>query len=83
MECHFLGQIRALDIVPTLNSVDPVLASLDIERTVTFYCSRLGFARGYVSSLAFGVSSHVTRFKSIFGRVPTRILRRTPAVVFT
>jgi catechol 2,3-dioxygenase-like lactoylglutathione lyase family enzyme len=41
--------------VPTLNSADPVLASLDIERTVTFYCSRLGFARVYVEPGVWGI----------------------------
>jgi catechol 2,3-dioxygenase-like lactoylglutathione lyase family enzyme len=42
-------------IAPTLNSVAPVLASLDIERSVTFYCSRLGFARVYVEPGVWGI----------------------------
>jgi hypothetical protein len=41
--------------VPTLNSAAPVLASLDIERTVSFYCSRLGFTRVYVDPGVWGI----------------------------
>ena len=41
--------------MPTLNSAAPVLASLDIERSVTFYCTKLGFTRVYVEPLAWGI----------------------------
>jgi catechol 2,3-dioxygenase-like lactoylglutathione lyase family enzyme len=43
--------------VPNLISAAPVLASLDIERTVAFYCSRLGFARVYVDPGVWGIVS--------------------------
>ena len=43
--------------VPCLNSAAPVLASLDIERTVTFYCTRLGFARVHVDPGVWGIVS--------------------------
>ncbi len=42
-------------MAPTLISAAPVLASLDIERTVAFYCSSLGFARVYVEPGAWGI----------------------------
>jgi catechol 2,3-dioxygenase-like lactoylglutathione lyase family enzyme len=45
----------ATAIAPTLNSAAPVLASLDIERTVTFYCVRLGFTRVYVDPGVWGI----------------------------
>ena len=32
-----------------------MLASLDIERTVTFYCTRLGFTRVYVDPGIWGI----------------------------
>ncbi len=38
-------------------SASPVLASLDIERTVSFYCSRLGFTRVYAESGVWGIVS--------------------------
>ena len=41
--------------MPTFNSAAPVLASLDIERTVSFYCSRLGFTRVYVDPGVWGI----------------------------
>ena len=41
--------------MPTLDSVAPVLASLDIERTVSFYCSCLGFTRVYVDPGVWGI----------------------------
>src|SRR5690242_9423066 len=40
-----------------LQSAAPVLASLDIERTVTFYCTRLGFSRVYVEPARWGIVS--------------------------
>jgi hypothetical protein len=42
---------------PSPNSVAPVLASLDIERTVTFYCLCLGFSRVYVEQGVWGIVS--------------------------
>ena len=42
---------------PSLNRAAPVLASLDIERTVSFYCSKLGFARVYVEPGGWGIVS--------------------------
>jgi catechol 2,3-dioxygenase-like lactoylglutathione lyase family enzyme len=41
--------------VTILKSAAPVLASLDIERTVSFYCSRLGFTQVYVESGVWGI----------------------------
>ena len=38
-------------------SATPVLASLDIERSVEFYCSRLGFARVHVQPGTYGIVS--------------------------
>ena len=38
-----------------LTSASPVLASLDIERTVAFYCSKLGFEKVHVQQDAWGV----------------------------
>src|SRR2546427_12356997 len=35
----------------------PVLASLDIEQSVSFFCSRLGFTRVYVEPGAWGIVS--------------------------
>ncbi len=43
--------------MPTLQSASPVLASLDIERTVAFYCSQLGFSRVYVEAGVWGIVS--------------------------
>ena len=43
--------------MPSLESTSPVLASLDIERTVNFYCSRLGFTRVYAESGVWGIVS--------------------------
>lgn len=42
---------------PTLKWAAPVLASLDIERTISFYCSRLGFTRVYAESGVWGIVS--------------------------
>jgi catechol 2,3-dioxygenase-like lactoylglutathione lyase family enzyme len=41
--------------MPILRSAAPILASLDIERTVSFYCSSLGFSRVYVEPGAWGI----------------------------
>ncbi|MFO1315631.1 MAG: VOC family protein [Burkholderiales bacterium] len=41
--------------MPTLLSVAPVLASLNIERTITFYCARLGFSRVYLDPGVWGI----------------------------
>jgi len=43
--------------LPTLDGCSPVLTSLDIERTVAFYCSRLGFARVYAEPGVWGIVS--------------------------
>jgi catechol 2,3-dioxygenase-like lactoylglutathione lyase family enzyme len=43
--------------MPTLDRAAPILASLDIERTVTFYCSRLGFSEVYVDPGVWGIVS--------------------------
>jgi catechol 2,3-dioxygenase-like lactoylglutathione lyase family enzyme len=51
---------RTEQSVPILNSAAPVLASLDIERTVTFYCSRLGFTRVYVEPGTWGIVARDT-----------------------
>jgi catechol 2,3-dioxygenase-like lactoylglutathione lyase family enzyme len=40
-----------------LKSAAPVLASLDIERSASFYCSRLGFTRVYIEPGAWGIVS--------------------------
>jgi hypothetical protein len=41
----------------TLESTAPVLASLDIERTIEFYCSRLGFSRVFAEPGVWGIVS--------------------------
>ena len=41
--------------MPSLRSAAPVLASLDVERTVAFYCSHLGFTSVYVEPGAWGI----------------------------
>lgn len=38
-------------------SATPVLASLDIERSVEFYCSRLGFTSMHVQKGTYGIVS--------------------------
>ncbi len=38
-------------------STTPVLASLDIERSVEFFCSRFGFARVHVEQGVYGIVS--------------------------
>lgn len=38
-----------------LISAIPALASLDILRSVDFFCSRLGFTKVYASCVAFGI----------------------------
>ena len=43
--------------MPTLKSAAPVLASLNIERSVSFFCSRLGFAQVYVDPGVWGIVS--------------------------
>ena len=43
--------------VASLKRAAPVLASLDIERSVEFYCSRLGFTRVYVEPGGWGIVS--------------------------
>jgi len=45
------------DSKPILKSAAPVLASLDIDRTVAFYCSRLGFTRVYADPGVWGIVS--------------------------
>jgi uncharacterized glyoxalase superfamily protein PhnB len=40
---------------PELNSVVPVLASLDITQTIQFYCSVLGFTKIYEESAGYGI----------------------------
>ena len=42
---------------PILKWAAPVLASLDIERTLKFYCSRLGFTRVYEDAGVWGIVS--------------------------
>ena len=42
---------------PVLKWAAPILASLDIERTVSFYCSRLGFSRVYADQGVWGIVS--------------------------
>jgi len=42
---------------PVLKWAAPVLASLDIERTISFYCSRLGFTRVYADPGVWGIVS--------------------------
>jgi catechol 2,3-dioxygenase-like lactoylglutathione lyase family enzyme len=41
--------------VPTLERAAPVLASLDIERSIAFWCSRLGFSKVYVDPGVWGI----------------------------
>ena len=41
--------------IPTLKSVVPILASLDITKTVQFYCSVFGFTKIYEESAVYGV----------------------------
>jgi len=45
------------DSKPILKWAAPVLASLDIERTISFYCSRLGFARVYADPGVWAIVS--------------------------
>lgn len=40
---------------PVLNSAVPVLASLDITKTVQFYCSVFGFTKIYEEPAAYGI----------------------------
>jgi catechol 2,3-dioxygenase-like lactoylglutathione lyase family enzyme len=42
---------------PILKWAAPVLASLDIDRTISFYCSRLGFNRVYADPGVWGIVS--------------------------
>ena len=42
---------------PILKWAAPVLASLDIERTMSFYCERLGFSRVYADPGVWGIVS--------------------------
>ena len=41
----------------SLKSAAPVLASLDIERSISFFCSRLGFAQVYFEPNVWGIVS--------------------------
>lgn len=40
---------------PTLSSVVPILASLDITKTIRFYCSVFGFTKIYEEPLVNGI----------------------------
>lgn len=40
---------------PILKWAAPVLASLDIDRTIAFYCSRLGFSHAYADPGEWGI----------------------------
>ena len=42
---------------PVLKWAAPVHASLDIERTISYYCSRLGFSRVYSDQGVWGIVS--------------------------
>ncbi|MCU0571203.1 MAG: VOC family protein [Oculatellaceae cyanobacterium Prado106] len=41
--------------IPVFNSAVPVLASLNIPKTVQFYCSVLGFTRIYEEPAVYGI----------------------------
>ncbi|MFM7426456.1 MAG: bleomycin resistance protein [Elainella sp.] len=41
--------------ISTLNSAVPVLASLDIAKTIQFYCSVFGFTKIYVEPAVYGI----------------------------
>lgn len=41
--------------MPALNSVVPVLASLDITKTIQFYCSVFGFTKIYEEPAVYGI----------------------------
>jgi catechol 2,3-dioxygenase-like lactoylglutathione lyase family enzyme len=41
--------------IPALNSVVPVLASLDITKTIRFYCSVFGFTKIYEEPAVYGI----------------------------
>jgi uncharacterized glyoxalase superfamily protein PhnB len=41
--------------IPALNSAIPVLASLDITKTIQFYCSVFGFAKIYEEPAVYGI----------------------------
>ena len=47
----------ATTAVPEFVSATPILASLDIEKTVAFYCSRLGFTSVFVDPGSYGIVS--------------------------
>jgi catechol 2,3-dioxygenase-like lactoylglutathione lyase family enzyme len=49
---HDMEQIMA-----TLKSASPVLASLNIERTIAFYCGQLGFSKVYAEPGVWGIVS--------------------------
>ena len=40
---------------PTLNSAVPILASLDITKTIRFYCSVFGFIKIYEEPTVYGI----------------------------
>lgn len=40
---------------PALNSVVPILASLNITKTVQFYCSMFGFTKVYEEPAGYGI----------------------------
>jgi len=41
--------------IPALNSAVPVLASLDIAKTIQFYCSVFGFTKIYEEAAVYGI----------------------------
>lgn len=41
--------------IPALNSAVPVLASLNITKTIQFYCSVLGFTKIYEEPAVYGI----------------------------
>jgi uncharacterized glyoxalase superfamily protein PhnB len=41
--------------IPALNSAVPVLASLNITKTIQFYCSVFGFTKIYEEPAAYGI----------------------------
>ena len=42
-------------------STTPVLASLDIERLVEFFCDKIGFAALPMQQRAYGIAGRMTR----------------------
>ena len=66
---------------PILKWAAPVLASLDIERTLKFYCSRLGFTRVYEDAGVWGIVSRDDVYIH-FGRARISTLPKTRVVAF-